>query len=76
MHTEELLRKQQILDDAKPGELVRIGLRGPAEEDEIEELRKEYEAAYAGVRFEFTSNNAESSVDLVESIPELPGGSE
>ena len=75
-HTDDVLRKQDVLDHAKPGELVRIGLRGPADEDEIKELREEYEAAYPGVRFSFASNQIESTVDLIEKIPELPGTGE
>lgn len=53
------------ISKAKPGDTVKINLRGPATEAEIEELREVHENQYPGVKFEFTWDDGPIEVEVV-----------
>lgn len=59
---EDLVNK---IRSAKPGDTVRISLRGPCSEDELEEMRAEHEKTYPGVNFEFTYDDDSIGVEIL-----------
>jgi len=58
---------QEILDKAKPGDIVRITLRGPASGEEINELVDMYNKDYPGVSFIIVTDGLISKVEIVGS---------
>lgn len=56
---------QEVLSGAKPGDTVKVYLRGPASEEEVNELRTVYEENYPGVKFEFEDNAVVSAAEIV-----------
>ena len=57
---------QEVIDSAKPGDTVKITLRGPASASELLETKALYEVAHPGIEFIIADDGLISSAELVE----------
>lgn len=57
---------QEVIDSAQPGDTVKITLRGPANDDEKQQLDYEYHKAYPHLKFIIEDGGLVSSAEIVE----------